>query len=422
MKKFLLIITLFGATNVLKAQNYDAIKFILMQKKVDEAKAGLDKLLLDPKQASKPEVVYLKAKIYNELSKDPKRVGEAYNNKVTAFETFNSYLLSDKKAKLLAEDPDVPPYLDIYAGFVDLGGVSFNNKNYGDALKNYVKAQEVENVILEKGFTFPSYPQIKFGKVDTSLILNSAATCLNLKDSAAAVKYYTKLIDASVSGADYESVYDVVVRYHMDHGDAANFKANLLKAQKVYPGNVYWSNLEMDYLSKNDKPAMFALYEQNFVKNPTDKIGTMNYGIELYNKYYNNATVKDSSSSAKLIQVLKTAIDNGDETNNGNVLLANHLYNVAADLSEKADKIKSLKPADVKRKKDLTSQSVGILNQLIPYAESSVKFFKALPSLKLGQKSNYRSAAGYLAEAYKATKNVAKATEYQKLMDSISLK
>jgi hypothetical protein len=418
MKKFLLFVTLFGSATMLKAQNYDAVKFILLQKKVDEAKVGLDKLLIDPKQAAKPEVVYLKASVYNELSKDPAKAADAYNNKLTAFETYKAYLLLDKKAKLLADEANFP-FLEMYAGFSDLGGASFNNKNFAIAFKCYVKAQEVEDFIFEKGYT---YTQLKLNKLDTSLILNTAATALNQKDSVTAVKYYTKLIDAGVNNSENEPVYDLVVRYYMDHADAANFKANLAKAQKVYSSNIYWSNLEMDYLSKNDKPAMFALYEQNFVKNPTDKIGTMNYGIELYNKYYDSKNVKDSVSSAKLVTVLKAAIANGDETNNGNVLLANHLYNIAADYSEKADKIKSLKPADVKRKKDFTSQSVAVLNQLIPYAENSVKFFKALPSLKLSQKSNYRSAAGYLSEAYKATKNVAKAAEYQKLMDSISLK
>ncbi len=422
MKKFLLLVTLFGSATMLKAQSLEVIKFAILQNKLDDAKAGIEKLMLDPKQASKAEVVYAKASLYNALSNDPKLAANAFSNKSIAFDTYKTYLQMDKKAKLLLEEPN-PPFLFMYAGFTDLGGIAFNDKNFTNAISCYQKAQEVEDVIIEKGFTFPQYPQIKFNKLDTNLILNTAAAALNLKDTVSAVKYYTKLIDAGVNDANSESVYDLVVRYYMDKADLVNFKSNLAKAQKIYSTNAYWTNLELDYLSKNDKPAMFALYDQNFVKDPSNKTGTLNYGIELYNYYYDNIKgKKDSASSVKLITVLKKAVANGDETNNGNVLLANHLYNIAADYSEKADKIKSVKPADVKKKKDLTSLSVAALNELIPYAENSVKFFKSLPSLKLGQKSNYRSAAGYLSEAYRATKNVAKAAEYEKLMNSISLK
>lgn len=420
MKKFLLFVTLFGSVTMLKAQSVEVINLLIYQKKIDEAKVGLDKLMLDPKQAAKPDVIFLKGNLYNELSKDAKATPtDAFNNKVTAFEAFKKYMEVEKKPKLMT-DQDNFPLTEIYANFTDLGGVNFNNKNYTGALNNYYKAQEVEDYIFLKGLPCK---QLKLNKIDTNLIMNTAAAALNNKDSLTAAKYYSKLVDAGVNGVDQESIYDFVVRYYMDKGDAANFKTNLIKAQKIYSKNPYWSNLEIEYLAKNDKPAMFAKYDELFVKDPTNKESTLNYGIELYNKYYDSkVNNKDSAASVKLITVLKAAAKNGDETNNANVLLANHLYNTAAIYSEKADKIKSVKPADVKRKKDLTSLSVATLNELIPYALNSVAFFKALPNIKLGQKSNYRSAAGYLAEAYRATKNVAKAAEYDKLMASISLK
>jgi hypothetical protein len=420
MKKLLLIVTLFGSTLILKAQDINAVNKALILKQLDVAKTELDKLLKDPKQAAKPDVVFLKGSLYNEISKDTKlSTADAYSNKVIAFEAYKNYLQIDKKAKLMTDQANFP-FLEIYAGFSDLGGADFNNKNFASAFKSFVKAQEVEDFIFEKGYT---YTQLKLNKIDTNLILNTAASALNNNDSLSAVKYYTKLVDAGVNGADQESIYDVVVRYYMDKGDATNFYTNLAKAQKVYTKNPYWTNLEMDYLGKNDRQKLFAKYEENFVKDPSNKQNTANYGIDLYNKYYDNGKgAKDSATSVKLVAILKTAAANGDETNNANILLTNHLYNMAADLSTKSDAIKSLKPADVKRKKDMTSKTVSLLNDLIPYAENSIKYFKALPTLKLSQKVNYRAAAGYLAEAYRATKNVAKAAEYDKLMNSISLK
>jgi hypothetical protein len=357
--------------------------------------------------------------VYNEISKDTKlSTADAFANKVIAFEAYKNYLQIDKKAKLMTDQANFP-FLEIYAGFSDLGGAEFNNKSFGNAFKYFVKAQEVEDFIFEKGYT---YPQYKLNKLDTNLILNTAASAINNNDSLTAVKYYTKLVDAGLNATDHESIYDVVVRYYMDKADATNFNTNLAKAQKAFPKNPYWTNLEMDYLSKNDRQKLFLKYEENFVKDPSNKQNTLNYGIDLYNKYYETKSTKDSSIAVKLIEILKAAAKNGDETNNANVLLANHLYNTAADLSLKSDAIKSLKPADVKRKKDIASKSTAALTDLIPYAENSIKYFKALPTLKLSQKVNYRAAAGYLAEAYKAIKNVAKAAEYDKLMNSISVK
>jgi hypothetical protein len=419
MKKFLLFATLFGSVTMLKAQSLDMIQLSLFQKKIGEAKTGIDKLLADPKQAAKPDVVFLKGTVYNELSKDTKlSTVDAYANKVIAYEAYKNYLQIDKKAKLMTDQANFP-FLEIYAGFSDLGGADFKNNNFGGAFKSFVKAQEVEDFIFEKGYI---YTQLKLNKLDTNLVLNTAAAAINNNDSLTAVKYYTKLVDAGLNAPEHESIYDVVVRYYMDKADATNFNTNLVKAQKVYPKNPYWINLEMDYLSKNDRKKLFVKYEENFVKDPSNKQNTLNYGIDLYNKYYDTKSTKDSATSVKLIEILKAAAKNGDETNNANVLLANHLYNSAADLSLKSDAIKSLKPADVKRKKDIISRTVATLNDLIPYAENSIKYFKALPTLKLSQKVNYRAAAGYLAEAYKAIKNVAKAAEYEKLMNSISLK
>jgi hypothetical protein len=420
MKKILLFASLFGSATILHAQDINTVNKALILKQIDVAKTELDKILLDPKQAAKPDVVFLKGSVYNELSKNTKlSTADAYANKVIAFESYKNYLQLDKKAKLMT-DQSYFPFLEIYAGFSDLGGADFNNKNFGTAFKSFVKAQEVEDFIFEKGYT---YTQLKLNKLDTNLILNTAASAINSNDSLSAVKYYTKLVDAGLNGPDHESIYDVVVRYYMDKGDANNFNTNLAKAQKAFPKNPYWTNLEMDYLSKNDRQKLFVKYEENFVKNPDNKQNTLNYGIDLYNKYYDNTKgAKDSATSVKLINILKAAAKNGDETNNSNILLANHLYNVAADLSVKSDAIKSLKPADVKRKKDLVAKTVATLADLIPYAENSIKYFKALPTLKISQKVNYRAAAGYLAEAYKATKNVAKAAEYDKLMNSISIK
>ena len=417
MKKFLLFITIFSSTTFVNAQSLKEIFINFQFNKLTEAKAGIDKYMADPKKANEEEANYIKAKIYENYSKDVKfSKTEAYNHKVTSFEAFKKYLQLDKKATRTIADSSYG-FLDIHLDLVNLGGAQFGEKNYADAFTSYVKAQEVEDFIFEKGY---KYNIITLTKLDTNLILNTAAASINKGDSATATAYYTKLVNAGIKNKDNEAVYDFVARYHMGKVDSKNFTDVVTKAQKVFSDNPYWKELEMEYLAKNDRPAMFAKYEADFVKDPTDKQNSYNYGIELYNSLYQVVKgKKDSAQSAKLITVLKAAVKAG-AANDANVLLSNHLYNTAAYYVEKAEAIKSLKPIDVKKKKDLISLSTANFNELIPFALNSVNYFKAQASLKVRDKVNYKSAAGYLADAYKATKNIAKAAEYDKLYESIN--
>ena len=419
MKKFLLFITLFGSATFVSAQTLKEIFINLQFNKLVEAKAGIDKYMADPKKANEEEAQYVKAKIYENYSKDVKlSKTEAYNHKVTSFEAFKKYLQLDKKGSRTAADSNYG-FLDIHLDLVNLGGAQFGDKNYADALTSYVKAQEVEDFIFEKGY---AYNLLKLTKLDTNLILNTAAAAVNKGDSATSVLYYNKLINAGINKKDNESVYDFVARYYMGKADSKNFNEVIKKAQKIYSDNPYWSELEMDYLSKNDKPALFAKYDAEFVKDPMNKLNSYNYGIELYNKLYEVVKgKKDSAESAKLVTVLKAAVKAG-AANDANVLLANHLYNTAASYAELSDAIKSVKPADVKKKKDLINLSNANLTELIPYALNSINYFKAQPTLKIRDKINYRSAAGYLAEAYKVSKNLVKSAEYDKLYSSIIVK
>ena len=419
MKKFLLFITLFGSVTLANAQSLKEIFINLQFNKLTEAKAGIDKYMLDPKKANEEEANYLKGKVYESYSKDLKLPKiDAYNHKVTSFESFKKYLELDKKGTRTAADSNYG-FLDIYLDLVNLGGAQFGEKNYADAFTSYSKAQEVEDYIFLKGY---KYNLLKLTKLDTNLVLNTAAASINKGDSATATLFYTKLINAGLNSKDNEAIYDFVARYYMKKADAKNFTEVVSKAQKIYADNPYWKELEMDYLAKNDRPAMFAKYDEAFLKDPANMLNSYNYGIELYNNLY--AVVKgkkDSAQSAKLITVLKAAVKAGS-ANDANVLLANHLYNTAAYYSETAEAIKSVKPVDVKKKKDLNSLSIASLNELIPYAINSVNYFKAQATLKTRDKINYRSAAGYLVEAYRATKNLVKSAEYDKLYNTIQIK
>jgi hypothetical protein len=402
------------------AQSIDDIGKLFNAKKYTEAKTAVDKFVADPKNSSNSEGYYYKGKVYNELSKaaeTPKQ--DAYDYKLVAFEAFKKLQLVDKLDYRMKTDQYLP-YLDLYAGMYDLGVNLFNAKNFALAYKSFSKALDLESFILERKYDYDGF---KANKLDTSLILNTASAALQSSDTASGIAFYRKITDAGVVTKDYQAVYEFLASYYKSKKDLTNMQAILAKAKVAYPENAYWNELELASLSEGgDKSAMFAKYEELYTKDPTNFVNSYNYSIELYNTIYvKDFQSIDSTMAAKLTSVLKSAIVK-DENNAANMLITNHIYNQAAHYSQRALLIKDgklAKPADVKMKKELNAKATAKMDEMIPYAEKSVSYYAAQPTLKSNQKVSYRTAAGYLSEIYGAKGNVKKAAEYDKISSDI---
>ncbi len=420
MKKLLFFFALVALTNISIAQSLDDIGKLIDSKKFAEAKAGIDKYVAAEKNANNADGFYYKGRIYNSLSREATTSKlDAYNYKITAFEAFKQNQALDKKDFRMSLE-FYNSYLDLYLGFYDIGAQLFNDQNYTAAYNSFVKAQEVENYILAKKYNYTEY---KVNALDTSLILNTGAAALQAKDTASGIIYYTKITDANLVSKDYEQVYQFLASYYRSKGDKTNMQTILEKGKKLYPESSYWSEIEMANLSEgSDKTAMFAKYEELYVKDPSNFTNTYNYAVELYNVLYNkDAKSLDIDKADKLTQILKSAIA-VDKTDDANMLMTNHLYNYAADYSTKAALIKEgklAKPADLLKKKQLNASANAKLDELIPYAENGIKYFEAQKELKTRGKINYQLVAGYLADAYRVKGNAVKSAQYQKLKDSI---
>ena len=70
-----------------------------------------------------------------------------------------------------------------------------------------------------------------------------------------------------------------------------------------------------------------------------------------------------------------------DKGNDATILMTNHLFNMASDLSIEASKISGTKPEDVKKKKDLNAATAKAMDEFIPYGESSIAWFSKQSSL-----------------------------------------
>lgn len=420
MKKVLIfsLMLVIGAKSF--AQSLDDIKKMFNSKQLAPAKIAIDKYFSDPKNANNDEGLYYKGKIYNELSKDaatPK--ADAYNYKLTAFEAFKLQQVNDKKDIRMTFEQHLP-YLDLYGGFYDIGVSEFNAKNFASSYNAFSKAQMMENFIIERKYQYEGF---KANKLDTALLINMAAAALNASDTVNALKSYRTITDAGVVGKDYEQVYEFLVSYYNSKKDVVNLDPTMAKAKVAYPQNTFWDAIETENISKSgDKKAIFARYESLLAKDPTNFINGYNYSIELYNSIYvKDYTNIDSVTSSKLISVLKATIPY-DKGNDANMLLTNHLFNVAADYSSRATLIKEgklTKPADLKKKKDLNAKAVAKMDEMIPYAEASLKYFESQPKLTVNQKIKYQQVLTNLSDVYNAKANPKKAAEYIKIKTTI---
>ena len=405
---------------VANAQSLDDIGKLMEKNKYDAAKVSIEKYIAEPKNAASAEAWYYKGRIYNSLSKDSTVAKQdAYNYKQTAFDAFKKNQQLDK-FDLRMKTEFYKSYLDLYLGFYDLGAQNFNLKNYPAAYNSFTKSQEMENFILSKNYL---YDEIKLNKLDTALVMNIAASALQASDTLNAVINYRRITDAGITGLDYERVYEYLGRYYLEKKDNSNAQMILAKAKTAYPTNNFWNALEVEQISKSgDIKALLARYDELYNKDPRNFANSYNYAVEMYNSLWANVNKSpDTALFLKLTTVLKSAIA-VDESMDATMLLNNHLFNVAADYSTKAaliKVIKTTKPDELKKKKDLNASSINYMNELIPYGESMMKFLSAKTTLTTKQKINYKQVANYLSDAYRLKGDLKKSAEYDKITDSI---
>ncbi len=430
MKKVLFFMSMIAlGTTTINAQSLDAINDLMSKNQFSAAKTAIDKFLSEPKNATAADGWYYKGRIYNSLSRDAATAkADAYTYKVASFEAFNKYqqIAGKKDIRMIGEN--YTSYVDLYLGLYDLAAKQFNDKDYQGAYNSFSKSQVIEDFILSKNYT---YTEIKLNKLDTSLVMNTAAAAIQIGDTVNAIKAYNKIIDAKATGPEYEQVYEFLASYYKSKKDAANFQASVAKGKAAYPKSSFWDEIELQNISESgDKNAMFAKYEELYTKNPLNYNNTLNYAIEMYNLIYvkdiNNKDVDrnakiDETKANKLTSILKSILPI-DKANEVNMLMANHLYACASNYSQRAALIKEgklAKPADLKNKKDLNALTITKLDEMTPYAENGIKYYAQLKEMKSRAKVNYQILAGYLAETYSLKNNVKKAAEYEKLKASI---
>ncbi len=413
MKKFSILMLLFFSAMNGFSQSLDDINEIMGKKDYVNARTAIDKYLSDPKNSEKGDGWYFKGRIYNSLSYEKSiQQNELYDLKNTAFEAFKKYQqLDSKEVRMIFENH--ASYLDLYYGFYDLGANLFNSKDYSGAFNAFKKAIEVENYILGKKYVFS---QATLNPLDTALVMNAAISATQAKKIDEGIPYYRKLTDANVTGEGYRDIYEYLVDYYNEKGDESAMKEILTKGKNFYPKDEFWNEIELKNIGKTgDEAALFAKYEEMIAKDPSNFTMAYNYAVVLYKKIYDKDAkhANDLSMKDKLTATLKSAITKDPEID-ATVLLAGHLYSMAANYFNDASMIKGTKPDDVKKKNELKALANKKLDECIPYSENAIKYFENKTDLKIMQTANYKIILSNLSDIYSMKGDKKKSDEYEK--------
>ena len=413
MKKYCFFIMLLFAGIASFGQSLDEINKLMILGQNKKAKEGVDKFMADAKNAKSSLAWFYKGRIYNTASKDSGlSAADAMKLKAEAFEALKKYQQMDTKEEAFVQENHAT-YFDLYNGYFDIGAKEFNAKNFPLSFEGFKNALVVEDYVKSKNYEYNGF---KFPSLDTSLILNTAIAATNAKDEASAITFYKKLTDANLSGQQYLNIYQYLAEYYAKNKDEANLTALLEKGKSLYPADDYWTEFELDRISKSgDKKVLIAKYEELMKKYPEKYTYPYNLSVEMYNDLYtgDNRPANPEAMKNKLTETLKIAIPL-DKGIDAKMLMTRHLYNAAYDLQDSSKKIKGIKPADIKLRSDLKAMVIKKIDECIPYAEGVVSYLAAQPTLKPTQKSNYKIVLDILSQFYNTKNDLKKAAEYDK--------
>ena len=418
MKKLFFLIVLCNMFLGIKAQDIKYLKNYSLLGQTKKGKEAVDKFLSVPKNALKAEGWFYKGAIYIEASRDSTQTDSlSAELKATAFAALKKYRELDPKVPLLIERNNGPIF-DLYIGyFSELGVRSYMAKNPATAVAFFKKALEVHEYISTNNLVGPN--GFKFTNLDTTLVLYTAIAAGEAKMPDEAAVFYTKLIDANVSGEEYIDAYQVMAERYKAKKEKASFDNLIAKAKKFYPtNNEYWIGMQIEEATDGvGKPEIFSKYEELVAKIPGNYALCYNYAVELYRYIYSDEMQKVNTNDFKnkLPEVMKKAIAI-KSTIEANFLLANFFYNNSIDISEEARNIKGVKPEDLKKKKEIQAQSVLAMDQAIPFAEATISIYGTIAKPKSSDKVNCKQSFSILKSIYEIKKDAEKVAFYDAKM------
>jgi tetratricopeptide (TPR) repeat protein len=335
---------------------------------------------------------------------------------MTSLEAFKKSQELDKNTFTLYSTTDgYMPIFNLYTSGFEAGANLYNTEKYEEALATFKNTGTVGEYIFSQGWGLY--------KLDTTITYYSALSAMNAKKEDEAVMYFQKLADANVGGSPENATsYRFLAKYYYDKKDEANMMKYINAGMALYPNDDYMPLLELDQIrEKGDTKALFAKYEEILSKNPDNFNVVIDYATELFAETHVTEAAKRPADyeqrCLKIEALYKKAIELKPDSYEAKLSLGKHYYNQMLIMDEEVAKIKGTKPEDVKKKADMNAEIALIADKAIAPLEEVFKHFDTMGALKVGDRSNFKSACSLLSYSYDKKKDKAKSDFYYKKYD-----
>ena len=413
-----ILFTFLAAVGMLtaNAQNLNKIKDAMAAKKIAEAKAMVETLLASPKNQKNPEILYLKGKVLSAIAADSTERKAMPEARLQALDAFKKSLEADKnQATLFLTVDNYQPVFSLYASGFEEGAGYYNDEKYNEALAIFKTTGVIGDYIFSQGWGLY--------QLDTTLIYYMGLASINAKKEDEAISYFAKLADANVGGSpDMATPYRYLAKHYFDKKDDININKYINAGLKLFPKDDYLPLLAMDYVrDKGDAAGILKKFEELLAINPESFDLTFEYAGELFSETHVAESSKrpaDYTEKCKKIEGLyNKALTLKPESYETMLSLGKHFYNQLLFIEEDMYKVRGTKPEDVKKKAELQAFMDEIIVKTIPPLEKVFTRFDAMGKLKVGERSNFKSACTLLNYCYDKKKDKAKADFYQKKYD-----
>jgi hypothetical protein len=423
MKKIsvLAVLTLFVTAGF--AQKYEDIKNLLILNQVSKAKEMLDKKEGDAKFYSKPEGSLVKSSILGSLALDEKLAADADKNREEGYTSFLKYKEMDPSLKLLDDQPYRNAPYCLYASYFNSGVADINTKKYETSYEKFKKVIDLSDILIAK--------KIVSFTTDTNALYYAGILAETTKHPDDAVKYNTRLADIKIPGANYESVYQSLVRYYALKNDDANFEKYKAIGKSLYPKSEFFTYSKLDFAvgaSENFTQKISNL-EKIIAANPNDYTSNLALGEAIFDTL--NSKKEGSVLPAnfdelegKMLAVLNKASSISPNELQPILLLGDHFTSKSDRVREQMlpleteiDKKGAKATAADKQKFAEAKKKYGVIyDQAKNYYEKAADMFSKKGTLDANQKRQYRIIVGNLAQYYSYKREGAKGAEFNKIV------
>lgn len=397
MKKLFFTSLLAFAGFSLTAQNLEKVRTMLKDNKIEAARNEIDKIAATEKWQKNPDVFYTKAKVYAAISDNEAEYAKVPDAREQSYEALKKYISMDTKQYISLQLDQFQPLTSIYHGYYRQGTVDFNEKHFKEAFNSFLKAGEVSQLMVEKGWSTVPF--------DTTVILYTAVAAQNAKMGPEAAKYYTILTNAKVNGEGMEDCYKWLADYYNREEKMDSAQKYLALGREIFPEDSWWTSMELDMIrDKGNKDELFEMYERAVKESPDKMEYSYNYALELYDYAYTSDITKRPANSAELINkvesLLKQTLKLQPENHQALLVLAQVLYNKGVDIQNEAVNIKGSKPEDVKKRADMKAEAIGNYDLAIPYLLEIVEKLENKADMVREERNSLRNALDILITIY----------------------